>query len=267
MSKIKYLFNIIGMLIFSCLVLVFTILCILKFTVLDKNYILSMYSSKHYKEVEIYLKDEMKKSMISSGIDNEVIDDIFNKNDIKQSTEEMLSIIYDGNIKEIDVSLIEDRLRKNVEDNIKRKNFTLEDEIGYNRFVKSIIDIYKGEFIMFNQISKVSKVVNKIEKYFNYVFISLSVILILISIILLIKKKLFMYLPISLFVSSFLILFGIFYSDKIVGFSDITIISMTFSEVLRKIIFNVFALYKNISIVFVIIGMIIIFFRKEKKKI
>ena len=266
MKKISYVFELIEKFLFCIFLLSFTILTILKFTVLDKNYIQSKYSIYHYKIVEKSLKTDMKNSMISSGIDSSVIDTIFDYHDVENTTKQVLSTVYDDKNQKIDVSSIEEKLKANIQLDLEKKNFSLKDEKGYQKFVKSIMDIYKGEFILFGQITKVRNIFRKIIKYFNPIYIGLSILLLISMIFLLIRKKFFQFLPISLFFSSFLILFGIFYADYFVGFQNITIVSETFSTILRKIILSTFDICKIVSIVFIIVGIIFILIRREEKR-
>ena len=266
MNKISYIFQLIEKFLFCIFVLSFTILTILKFTIFDKNYIQSKYSVYHYKKVERALKSDMKKSMISSGIDSSVIDTMFDYHDVENTTKQVLSTVYDEKNQNIDVSSIEEKLKANIQLDLEKKNFSLKDEKGYQKFVKSIMDIYKGEFILFGQINKVRNIFRKITKYFNPIYMALSILLLISIVFLLIRKKLFQFLPISLFFSSFLIFFGIFYADYFVGFQNITIVSETFSTILRNIILSTFDICKIVSIVFLIVGVLFIVIRREGKR-
>lgn len=265
MKKISYLFQILLKFIFCIFVLSFTILSVLKFTVLKKDYIQSKYSIYHYKKVEQHLKSEMKKSMISSGIDSSVIDTMFDYHDVENTTRQVLSNLYDSKYQEIDVSSIENKLKENIKLDLEKKNFTLKDENGYQKFVKSIMDIYKGEFILFGQINRIRNILLKVMKYFEPFYYVLAAILLFSSLILIISKKFLQFVPISLFFTCFLILFGIYYSDYYVGFQNITIVSETFSNILRKIILSTFDICKFVSLVLFLIGILLIFIRRDRK--
>ena len=266
MNKISYIFQLIGKFLFCIIILSFIILTILKFTIFDKDYIQSKYSVYHYKKVERTLKSDMKKSMISSGIDSSIIDTMFDYHDVENTTKQVLSTLYDENNQEIDVSTIEEKLKENIKKDLEKKNFSLKDEKGYQRFVKSIMDIYKGEFIVFGQINKIRNIFRKIMKYFNPIYIALASIVFILSVILVIRKKFLLFLPISLFFSSFLLLFGILYADYYVGFQNITIISETFSTILRKIILSTFDICKLVSFTIFIVGILSILINKKVKK-
>ncbi len=267
MRKIKLLFQYFEMFVLSVLVLGLTLLCVLKFTILDKNYVLSMYDEKHYKEVEEFLKSEMQKSMISTGISSSVIDDMFTASDVKKSTEEVLSILYDDNKQKLDVSSIEEKLRSNIDKDLKEKQFTLSDTEGYEEFVKSIMDIYKGEFLILNQTMKISKGIHLVNKYLNLAIIILGILILIYLVILILRKKFLQYVPVSLFFTSFLIIFSIYYSDVKVGFRNITIISESFSEIIRKIISTTFQVCLILVVVYLILGIILILFQRGKKKV
>lgn len=263
-NKLKEILKYLEMFGISMLLLLFTTVAIVKITLLNRNFVSLQFNDEHYKNVEESLKTAMKQSMISSGIDDSIINDMFDTSDIKNSTNQILNIIYTHNSIKFDTTSIENKLRENIKKDFEKKNFSLDNEEGYNEFVDSIMEIYRGEFIMLNQVSKVGKLVSMITKPVLIATIGLGVLLVLILIIR--RKKLYRILPIALLTSSFLILFGTIYIYSKAGLANTTIISVTFSDIIRKIIKSTFNIYQITSIIYIIIAVIIVIVSKVRIK-
>lgn len=258
---IKYLF----IFLLSISILITTLSIGIRITILNESFVRKEFTTSHYQKVEQNIKEEMKNSMISTGIDNSVIDDIFTVGDVKKSVEQTLSIIYENKNQTLDTSEIRKRLEANVAKDLEKHNYHLEDQKGYEHFIDSTIKIYTNEFIMLNQLPTVGSTVQKATKADTILALSLSMILLIIIIAKFKKAK--HILPASLFTTSFVILFGSYYINKEAGLSSITIFSTTFSEVLRKIIAKTFTTFQYISYAYIIIGlMIIILCIREKHR-
>ena len=263
-TKIKEILKYVEIYGFSLVLLLLTISLLLKITILNRNFIKRQFTNEQYMSVEKNIKTEMKRSMISSGIDNSVIDDIFDSSDVKNSTEQILNIIYKNNSLKLDTTKIENKLKENVKEDLEKNNLKLDNEKGYKSFIKSTIKIYREEFEMLNQASKIGKIISKIEIPILLAIILLSTLLTIL--ILLRRKKITQILPPAILTVSFLILFGTFYIYERAGFANTTIISVTFSTILRKIIKNTFLVFQVTSIIYIIVAIIITSFMKVKRR-
>ena len=262
MNKVKLLAHYLELFILSILILLFTLLITLKFTLLNEEFVMSKFNDKHYEEVENFLKKEMKNSMISSGIDNTVIDNMFDKEDIKDTTKQTLDILYKDYTKALDVSKIENKLKENIHENLAEKNFETSDEKGLKSFVDSIMTIYKSEFYMFDKLSTIGKIITRVSTIVDIVLIVLGILIVLELLIRI--KKLPKKLPVPLFTSSFLLLFGTIYIYEKAGIANFTIISLPFSKIIRELISSTFHIYQVIAIIFIMVGILLSLFYKKK---
>ncbi len=247
--------NHIKMFLLAIYLLLTTIILILRITVLNRAFIEKQFNEEHYQKVERYLKETMKESMISSGIDDKVIDSMFTKEDIKDTTKQTLDIIYNYHKQSLNTTKIENNLRKNVEKNLKEKNYKVDNQKNFDTFINSIMKIYHSEFTMLNHLTKVGKYMNMIIKAFSVaaiILVSSFIILILLR-----KKTIKKLLPVPLFTTSFILLFVTWYINKTAGLSSITVFSKTFSEIIRKIIKNTFISIKILAIIYIIIAIIL----------
>ena len=258
---LKYL----RILIYSLLLFVVTILGGLYLTVLNKGFVSRQFTKSHYQTVEKNIKEEMKRSMISSGVHDSVIDDIFTYQDVEKTVQETLSVIYDNHSYTIDTSEMLKKLEDNIQKDLESHNYKIDDEKGYHEFTSSIIKIYTKEFAMLNQVQKVGKNVQQVTKLVVLAVASISLLLLL---VLVLRWKIYKRLiSACLFTNSFLILFCIYYIYEKAGLASTFIFSETFSQVLRKTINSTFLYFRNFAIAYAILGaLIIILFVRERFK-
>jgi len=237
----------------------------LSFTLLNRSFVEKQFDEEHYKNVEENIKNEMKRNMISSGISDTVIDTTFNSNDVRKTVNETLNILYENSKYKIDTSEMQKNLEKNITEDLKQKNYKIDDTKGFEHFTKSTVDIYKKEFIMLNQVQKVGHYMQKIIKLTMLVGIAIASVILVIVVAR--WKHYKRVISPALFTNAFLFLFGVWYINKEAGLASITIFSETFSVVLRRIIQNTFHVFQYISYAYLVIGVlvIILFVRKHHK--
>ena len=249
----------------SILIMISTSCIGISLTILNKDFIEKQFDDKHYKNVEENIKNEMKRSMISSGISDTVIDSTFTSNDVRQTVQETLNILYENSKYKIDTTDMQKRLEENIEKDLKNKNYKIDDQKGFDSFTKSIVDIYEKEFIMLNQVQKVGHYMQKIIKVTMLIGIACAAIILVIVVAK--WKKYKRVLPAALFTNAYLFLFGCWYVNKEAGLESITLFSETFSEVLRRIIKETFGVFQMTSYIYIVLGILIIllFVRRHHK--
>lgn len=262
MSKTKYLLKHIEMFLLSLIILLTTLIVVLRLTVLNKSFVKRQFSEAHYQKVENNLKEEMKASMMSSGINTSVIDTMFTTSDIRDTTNQVIDIIYNYHHQKLDTSKIQTKLEANVQEDLQKHNYQLEDQTGYQEFINSTMKIYQNEFTMLNKVETVGQIATSAIKITTVLSIFLTMSLFLL--ILLKSKTMKELLPVPLLTTSFLILFGSYYINKTAGLSSITIFSVTFSDILRSMIDKTFLCYKVIAIVYIVIAVFINLFLVKK---
>ncbi|MBQ8131723.1 MAG: hypothetical protein IJ193_04455 [Bacilli bacterium] len=264
MNKLKLITHYVELFFISFIFFLFTGLCLARITVFHRSFMISCIPESHYKEVEDSLKKEMKHSMISSGIRSEVIDTMFTSNDIKKSTERAFDIVYSDYRLKFDHSDIEKRLRDNIQKDLEEQHFTSNDQKGLDEFVKSVMKIYEGEFQMLNHISKLGKLIQFGKPFVDAGCYLLGGIILLWMIFR--RKYLSQILSVPLFTTGMLILFGIYYVSNRTGIRSFTMFSLTFSKSIRMMVLRVFKIYNYTAICYFLIGILILLFRRYKKK-
>ncbi len=265
MKKENILLKHIKMFLLTLFLLVATIVIGLRITILSRSFALRQFSAAHYQKVEKNIKEEMKDSMISSGLDDTIIDTMFTSSDVRNTTEQTIDIIYNYHNQKLDTTVVQNNLERNIKANLEKKHYKIENEKDYQKFVDSMMKIYKKEFTMLNQVTRIGKymkILIKVTSLASILLFTLFMILLMIR-----RKTIKKLLPVPFLTTAFLLLFGTWYINKEAGLSSITIFSKTFSEILRSMIQKTFLTFNIIAILYITIAIILhLFFIHHRKR-
>ena len=190
MNKLlKYIFAIILYLSLTIVVLI----NILNSTILSKEYILNkLEESNYYNNIYTEVENNFENYIYQSGLDPIVLENIVSRDKIKEDTNIIISNIYDGNNKGIDLEVIRNNLSTNIDKSLEDRYLSEENKKAINKFIDIIINEYEDTIMNTDYSSKIntgiSSINNKINMI-NIIMIILVIISILSLILLNIKKK------------------------------------------------------------------------------
>ena len=190
MNKLlKYIFAIILYLSLTIVVLI----NILNSTILSKEYILNkLEESNYYNNIYTEVENNFENYIYQSGLDPIVLENIVSRDKIKEDTNIIISNIYDGNNKGIDLEVIRNNLSTNIDKSLEDRYLSEENKKAINKFIDIIINEYEDTIMNTDYSSKIntgiSSINNKIN-IINIIMIILVIISILSLILLNIKKK------------------------------------------------------------------------------
>ena len=266
MSKLKVSLSFILGFICSILLVLISLLVIVKITVYNKSYVLSsLESSKYYDKVYDEIGKDMKNSLLSSGLDESVIDELYNSSDIKNEVKNIIGAIYSGSRFSVDVASVESKLVKNIDKYLEKNNIVLTDKSSLDSYVSSIISVYENEISLYGYLDNY---VNKFVKIGTYLEFAIGLFIIIAVAIIVINKYVIKrsFFGISLLSSALMLLyFRYFIFDKI-DFKNILIISDAFSDVLRKLILDIDVYITGAVYLFSILGVLVIIISSFKSK-
>lgn len=262
-SRIKlvlsYLLGITG----TILLVVFVLTLILKNTLFNKTYVKKVLTNNdYYESVSDEILVNMQNYMMSSGLPESILDDIFTKNDVKKSIDAYIDSYYSNEKHELDISDIKDKLKTNIDEYLNSHNVVANEGI-VSEFIDDMSDIYKKEIEHYNILnifrSKFNKV-NKITKIVMYI----NFILFIITLIILVKLK-FEY-TISIIGASGLVLLFIetLISEKI-NIDSINVISSNFSHIASVLYDNIIHLITISSVTLIFMEIVTILCISIKK--
>lgn len=190
MNKLlKYIFAIILYLSLTIVVLI----NILNSTILSKEYILNkLEESNYYNNIYTEVENNFENYIYQSGLDPIVLEKIVSRDKIKEDTNIIISNIYDGNNKVIDLEVVKNNLSTNIDKSLEDRYLSEENKKAINKFIDIIINEYEDTIMNTDYSSKIntgiSSINNKINMI-NIIMIILVIISILSLILLNIKKK------------------------------------------------------------------------------
>lgn len=190
MNKLlKYIFAIILYLSLTIVVLI----NILNSTISSKEYILNkLEESNYYNNIYTDVENNFENYIYQSGLDPIVLENIVSRDKIKEDTNIIISNIYDGNNKGIDLEVIRNNLSTNIDKSLEDRYLSEENKKAINKFIDIIINEYEDTIMNTDYSSKIntgiSSINNKINMI-NIIMIILVIISILSLILLNIKKK------------------------------------------------------------------------------
>lgn len=249
-------------------------------TLLSKEYIVAkfeenQYYSKVYKDVQ----NSFSNYIMQSGLEENVIQGIVTENKVKADTNIIISNIYDGDNKEIEIESIKEKLNENIQTFLSDKKLTKESKTSIEQFVNLISNDYILTIMHTNYESKIHdyilKIDNIIEKIFNlgkYITI-ISIVFIIIINIKSFNRNISM-LGMSLSLLGFIFIYIQYFINKNLDISNIYILNEAFANTIKNIatenLESLIIYGKRIIVfgfIFILIGNIIrSIFRKNEKK-
>ncbi len=247
-------------------------------TVLNKNYIIQkMEETNFYSETYKLVQSNFEKYIEQSGFEENILENICTEEKVKQDINLMISNIYEGANKTIDITEISDNLNANIDKlNIRDSK----NQKAIEQFVEHICQEYTDTLVHTkyeNDINKFYKeIVIKKDKIEKIVIIALVIDVIIILIVnnKNIEKD-FQSIGTAIFSSSAFELIACQIINLRVSIKGIKIFNDAFSDMIVAIIQNVISKVVSfgiatlmIAIILIIINAIIIFFsiRKDERK-
>ena len=264
-KKIKIVTGYILLYIEVLLLLVITISSVLKFTVFRVSYVKNeLAKNNYYEELANEIKTEMSYYTNQSGFEDEILDNTFTIGEVKYETNLFIENTYKGKSRKIDTSKLNDRLDKNIKNYLKRNSYENVNNKEIEDFKKTMTEVYEDEIKLMGYTDKIASKVNKIINLSNSILIISIFLFILLFIInhILIKNK---EQGVILFTSSFILLAISIYIKNNIDISNIFIYSKLISTSIKSIINNLFFINTIILIIYIVLGLIICFLKKEKK--
>ena len=240
----------------SIFILLLSILTILKTTVYNKDYLKDTLEKNNYFKLSYdEISNNMKNYMVSSGLGEEVLDNLYTKEQIKKDIYTYIDNYYAGKLEKIDTSVINKKLSENINKYAENKNITLENQDAIVNFVDNMENIYKKEITYYGTLNNYVNYFKKSEKIVS-VLIIILVGLTVICLGLFVLKR-FKYIGSVIIGSSLMLLFVRYVVYNKIEYSNIVIISNNFSIILRKILEYIATQMTIYAVIQLVIGLLI----------
>lgn len=259
MKLIKQILSFIFIIILSISILSSFLVFIFSNTILNKDYILNkMEECNYYEQTYLDMNEILEQYIGPSGLDEEVLKDIYTKNKIKDDINTTVNTIFTAEEKAIETEAIREKLNKNI-----YKNYNIKDneKEAITNFENTIINEYTKQithhdylYILENYIPTTNKIIATLKIIMPFTTCIIIVILIILNIEK--KNRIMQGILIGFLSASFtIIIIGIIINAN-VKFESILILNETFSNLVRNIINELLKIFQNVGIITAILSTI-----------
>lgn len=166
---IKKFINFFLNLIMSVLVLSFILICLISNTLFNKEYIKNkMIENKFYDRAYLDIKEDFENYTMQSGLELEILDNLFTKDKVTKDINDKLDSIYNGKEISIDTSSIKNELDNRINSALEKNNRIPSDseKESISKYEDAIIESYNSGIlyganfsIKENQLSNICRIV------------------------------------------------------------------------------------------------------------
>lgn len=157
-------FNYLTKFISSILFFLTTTITIILFTIFNQNFMAQQLNETNYYE-KLYdnIKLEMSYYVTQSGLSDDILNNIFDKELLRRTTEKMLDNFYNNKDNTINKTSVEENLMNNINEELKDYKLTEEDKTSINKFITQMSSTYETEI-------SYSNILNKYHNSFNRIY-------------------------------------------------------------------------------------------------
>lgn len=233
-------------------------------TILNKDYIFGkLDEANYYNNVYEQIKDSLAGYIGPSGLDEEVLENIYTREQVKEDINLIINNIYENKDDKINTEDIKEKLQNNIEASVGSGLLTKENKKSIEDFIDKIADEYVQNISHDPYFEKVGMIINKVKDMIGKVegiIIFVPIILAVVILLLNIKQisSAIRFIAISILTSGVIgIVIKVFLETKI-NISNILIINDSFSEVIKNVINSILNNINTMSIIGIIGSIVII---------
>lgn len=157
-------FNYLTKFISSILFFLATTITIILFTIFNQNFMAQQLNeTNYYEKLYTNIKLEMSYYVTQSGLSDDILNNIFDKELLRRTTEKMLDNFYNNKDNTINKTSIEENLMNNISEELKDYKLTEEDKTSIDKFITQMSSTYEMEI-------SYSNILNKYHNSFNRIY-------------------------------------------------------------------------------------------------
>ena len=265
MNRIKIILRV--FLGFGCSVFMFILafLLIIRVTIYNKNYVLKKLDEiNYYEKVYLEISNDMKNNLLSSGLDETILENLFTENDVLNDINGLIGSIYSGSKYEVDTAYLKDKLNKNIKDYLNKNNTEVTDQKALDKFISNIISIYKKEISLYGHIEGYTNKFIKVGKFIDVSIVVITFLLIIFLVILRwpLHRK---YEGVISLSAGMMLLYFKFYIYEQIDMKNILIISDSFSKLIKELLLDINNYIFILAIILLFVGIFLNFVNSFKK--
>lgn len=163
MKPYTIFFNYLTKFISSILFFLATTITIILFTIFNQNFMAQQLNeTNYYEKLYTNIKLEMSYYVTQSGLSDDILNNIFDKELLRRTTEKMLDNFYNNKDNTINKTSVEENLMNNINEELKDYKLTEEDKTSIDKFITQMSSTYEAEISYSNILNKYHNTFNRI---------------------------------------------------------------------------------------------------------
>lgn len=249
--SLKTLFSYIIKYLLSLVFFFFITSSILLFHLANPKYMVHLITEQKYiNYLDTSIKEEMKNYTLSSGLKEEVLEDIYKKEELEQEIYFQIQNIIKKDTIEINTLNLRNHLEENINNYLNQNNLIIESK-EKERFISQIESVYKKEITLYGYLDTLKiylQKMNEILKITIWTSFFLFVFLYLIQNIILKEAS----LVTPFFTASLLMIAIIIFINCNIDKNHINIFNPNYSKLLTKAIEDILCFFQNTSMILIL---------------
>lgn len=224
-------------------------------TIFNKHYIKHNINKNNIVDM-VYksAREEFSYYIIQSGLGDGVLDNIITRDEVSLEVDNYINAYYGGGSTSIDSSSLEKKLKENINNYLDSKNIHVSDNSSLDAFVSEISKTYKSNIedsfpVPVNIFRKVSKMI---------IIMDIVLFLLLVVLIYIVSKYRRNVLSIPLVTSGLLSIFSFVYINSNLNMKSFYIYNDACTKLIKGIYNNISGVVITISIIYIIIGILLV---------
>ena len=264
MNKVKVILSYLFGFVVSVSLFLLVFLLIVKYSVFNKSFIYRVIDENNYYE-NVYksIVDGVDDYMISSGLDNSVLDNVITLGSVKTDVKKYVDSMYIGKVYIANTDKMKETLENNIKDYLSKQNLAIESTHELDLFASDVVKIYNNEVSLYNMLNGYIPKIVKVNSLLNKCIV-LCICVFVVSLLFLLLLK-FINVGSCIMSSGFILLIVKLFVFERIDINNILIISDNFSKVLNSALKYLSVYMLEVSIILIIIGFMFSLIKNKRK--
>ena len=234
-------------------------------TMLNKNYLINKLEEiDYYTKIYEQVKTNFENYIYQSGFEEDILDNIVNKEKVKKDTIIIIDNIYDSVNDKIDIQEIKENLADNISKSLGNMNLSENQREAIDTFIEHICNEYTNTIFAFGNGSQINNIIGEIHtkiKIIKKIILMVIGIDFLVLLVLNLKRiyKFITFIGISLNISGLTLFIINVYIRTQINFDNIVILNDGITCLLKNIVNELISIINKTGITIAAMGIIFIF--------
>lgn len=241
-------------------------------TLLKKDYISNIINeSDYYTDLDIMLKEDLSELIPQSGFDDNILDNIYSIEDLKEETNNIINAIYDGSTYNINIDNFKARLNKYINNYISTNKIVVTKDVEkqIDKFINNLSRTYQEDVAystnLINSINNKLKKISIFMQRFIHLLLVASIILILVMLII-VKKDIISYLALISLSLGLNMFIPIIYESKVLNLENKIVLNISFNDIITELLIHLKIILGILALIFIVMSTILYILDIKKKK-